>query len=180
MRYRPPEQILRPAALARLVPLSTTLFPPLLFPTALFYTGPFVSGFSLACQSCCNFLCLGLGVVLRVQLVWDRCMDRLAPCLERRVQFGRFLRFLRGQVVGLADVVMQVVKLQAAIFKVLVEFPVTEANDTAGPRAEQGVTLFVDNRVISARFALREEEGIESHPAKDHDGAEWRCRSSPA
>ncbi len=71
----------------------------------------------------------------------------MLPVGEHGEQFLRLLRLDGRQIAAFADVLPQVVQLQAAVFEVLDQLPVAQPHDTARSRAEKGIARFVQHRI---------------------------------
>src|ERR1041384_8417598 len=61
-----------------------------------------------------------------------RSVKFIAPGDELVVKFLRLVRQLRGEVVGLAEVIAKVVKLEVAVLKILLQPPVAGTNRARG------------------------------------------------
>ena len=72
----------------------------------------------------------------------DGGVDFLAPLLEDAEELIELFRVLCCEVGGFADVGAEVVEFESVVLEVMMQFPITLADDAAGAGSEEGVAGF--------------------------------------
>jgi hypothetical protein len=102
--------------------------------------------------------CLGfrLGIEAWVGCGGHGCLEFMSPGFELGMKFVTFLRVVGGEVARLTDVRTKVVELEPAVFEVLVELPISPADDRAGARPKERVAL-LSGGAASITLQIRRE-----------------------